>query len=343
MDKLPNRQSIRKKGWDYSAPGWYFVTCNTHGGKALFGTIVNGRMILNAAGKIAEEEWRRSAELRKEIRLDEFVVMPNHFHGLVRIAEAGDTGDLPRDTGDLPVARTLMPKSLGALIAGFKGGAGKRINLWRKEPGAVVWHRNYWDVIVRDAKALANIRSYIRENPRNYERVFQCGTPRLLGNPELLKLPKVGFLASRGGAGEHGALALKKGEAIISGFLSPMERNVFRAALRAGRPLIWIKPWGLEVGLTDAHRQAIDANRLLVVSPFDDAVDAPSLKRAGWCNEYVISACDRLVIGYLNPSGLLACLLSEARPDLEIASAVAGDQSRRPATDQSPAEGVEMK
>lgn len=323
MDKFPNRQSIRKKGWDYSAPGWYFVTCNTHGGKALFGTIVNGRMILNAAGKIVEEEWRRSAELRKEIRLDKFVVMPNHFHGLVRIVgDGGATGDLPdarAGRGVPQVTPYLAPKSLGALIAGFKGGAGKRINQWRKDPGTVVWHRNYWDVIVRDAKALANIRSYIRENPRNYERVFQCGTPRLLGNPELLKLPKVGFLASRGSTGEHGALALKKGEAIISGFLSPMERNVFRAALRVGRPLIWIKPWGLEVGLTDAHRQAIDANRLLVVSPFDDTFDAPSLKRAGWCNEYVIATCDRLVIGYLNPSGLLACMLSEARADLEIA------------------------
>jgi len=55
---LPNRQSIRKKGWDYTTPGWYFVTCNTREGRALFGVIVNGRMVLSEAGRVAEECWR---------------------------------------------------------------------------------------------------------------------------------------------------------------------------------------------------------------------------------------------------------------------------------------------
>ena len=77
------------KGWDYTTPGHYFVTCNTHKSRALFGTIVNGKMVLNEAGRVAEEEWRKSEALRENIELDEFVVMPNHVHGIVRIGGRG--------------------------------------------------------------------------------------------------------------------------------------------------------------------------------------------------------------------------------------------------------------
>ena len=63
---LPNRQSIRLRGWDYTGPGWYFITCNTHENRPLFGTVVNGRMVLNAAGRAAAEEWQKSASIRKE-------------------------------------------------------------------------------------------------------------------------------------------------------------------------------------------------------------------------------------------------------------------------------------
>ena len=83
--RLANRQSIRRKGWDYAAAGCYFVTINTHRGRALFGAIVNGRVVLSEAGRVAEEEWRKSAVIRKGIELDEYVIMPNHVHGIVRI------------------------------------------------------------------------------------------------------------------------------------------------------------------------------------------------------------------------------------------------------------------
>lgn len=335
----PNRQSIRLRGWDYTATGCYFVTCNTHGNRPLFGTIVNGRMVLNEAGRIAAEEWQKSASIRKEIELDEMVVMPNHVHGIVRIrrgeqplarpgdvgaenAGAGDAGDLPvaRPTGrgERPVAR-LLPKSLGALVAGYKGAVGKRINEMRHSPGAVVWHRNYWDVIVRDERALANIRHYIRFNPQNYHAVMQGGEPRYRGNRALLELPKLGFLASRGESSRHGRLPLKSGAAILSGFLSPMERAVFRAGLENSRSMIWVKPWGLQDDAATAPvRLALEAGRLLLISPFDDKHAVPSARRAAWCNQYVLAHCDRLVVGHLNPDGMLACILSEADPAMEI-------------------------
>jgi putative transposase len=332
-EKLPDRQSIRLKGWDYSSPGWYFVTINTHEGKALFGVVVKGRMVLSEAGRVAEEEWRKSAELRKGLVLDEFVVMPNHVHGIVRLA--GDAKGLDASS---PCFGKPVAGSLGVFVGAYKAAVSRTLGrmggrgLMHQGRGLIhqapthqaptVWHRNYWDVVVRDDEALANIRRYIRNNPQNYEAVMQCGEPRLLGNPALLELPKMGFLASRGaeegfGAPREGFGAPNPYEAIISGFLSPMERAVFKAGLAQKRPLIWVKPWGL--GTPDRMEQAaLDAGLLLIVSPFPDTIEAPSVRRAAWCNEYVLAHCDRMVVGHLNPSGMLACILSERNPGLEI-------------------------
>lgn len=315
--KKPNRQSIRLRGWDYTAPGWYFATFNTHHSKHLFGTIINGRMVLNAIGQIAAEEWRKSAALRPNIQLDEFVIMPDHVHGLVRILPDPHHQPAPKPQFGKPIAGAL-----GTFIGAYKAAVTRemgRRGLVHQTPAAQIWQRNYWDVIVRDEHALANIRRYIRDNPRNYQAVMQGGTPRMLGNAELLNMPKLGFLASRGEPTLHGNLPLKSGEVIMSGFLSPMERALFRAGLKTGKPMIWVKPWGLAIDNESASvRRAIDAERLLLLSPFDQAIEAPSARRAAWCNHYVVAHCQRLVIGHLNPEGMLACILSEASPDLEI-------------------------
>jgi hypothetical protein len=132
-------------------------------------------------------------------------------------------------------------------------------------------------------------------------------------------MPKMGFLASRGEAPPHGRLPMKKGEAILSGFLSPMERAVFKASLEYKKPMIWVKPWGLADNTASAAiRLATEEGRLLIVSPFDDNIDAPAVRRAAWCNQYVLAHCDRMVVGHLNPDGMLACVLSEAAPDKEL-------------------------
>ena len=314
--KLPNRQSIRMKGWNYATPGYYFVTCNTCGSRALFGVIVNGRMVLNEAGQVAEECWRAIPRHFSNAQIDEFVIMHNHMHGIVRL--------VPPLHGER--------HSLGDVIGAYKSavsrviGRGKGRQLpARAEPGKIavgasaIWHRNYWDVIVRDKKALSNIRHYIRSNPRNYEVVMNVGEPRVLGNKGLLDRPKMGFLASRGEATPHGSLPVKSGEVILSGFLSPMEREVFNAGLKHGKPMIWVKPWGLdEASHTAPVRKAIEDGRLLVVSPFADHIEAPSMRRAAWCNQYVLAHSGRVVVGHLNPDGKLACVLSEADPETEV-------------------------
>lgn len=324
----PNRQTIRMKGRDYTAPGWYFITFNTHGGRALFGAIVNGRMALSEMGRIAEEEWRKSGMLRKNIALDEHIIMPNHVHGIVRILTHGDGLDASGD--GLDASSPYRPRfgkpiagSLGAFVGTYKAAVSREIGrrglMHQARPASPIWHRNYWDVIVRDQRALASIRNYIHLNPQNYHAVMQGGEPRYLGNRALLDKPKVGFLASRGEAAPHGQLDLKAGEVILSGFLSPMERAVFRAGLLHKKPMGWVKPWGLaDSAASPSLRLAVDEGRLLIVSPFDDAIQAPAAHRAVWCNQFVLAHSDRMVVGHLNPEGMLACILSEADPDKEI-------------------------
>jgi hypothetical protein len=175
-------------------------------------------------------------------------------------------------------------------------------------------------VIVQDEKALAAIRNYIRFNPQNYAAVMNAGEPQFAGNRALLELPKTGFLASRGAEGFGVPNPSNPGEAIMSGFLSPMERAVFKAGLEQKRPLIWVKPWGLEdeKGMMHQTRAALDEGRLLILSPFAESIEAPSIRRAAWCNQYVLMHCDRMVVGHLNPGGMLACILSESDPELEI-------------------------
>ena len=134
------RRSIRLKGYDYSQAGAYFITICTHERKHLFGKITvgaNGRspdidcspdidhsskIILNEYGKIVQREWEKSAKIRSEIILDQFIVMPNHIHGIVMI----DKNDNPirangpfRANGRSPLRR-MKPKSISSFISGDK-------------------------------------------------------------------------------------------------------------------------------------------------------------------------------------------------------------------------------
>ena len=101
---IPRRKNIRLPGYDYSEAGSYFITIVTKDRQPLFGEVVNGEMVLNEFGRIVAEEWTRSASIRKEIELDEYVVMPNQFHAIVHIIptiivnEEHRTGDRPKTT-----------------------------------------------------------------------------------------------------------------------------------------------------------------------------------------------------------------------------------------------------
>jgi REP element-mobilizing transposase RayT len=146
------------------------VTICAHSQECLFGEIIDGEMRLNAYGEVVEEEWLRSAEIRSEIELDAFVVMPNHLHGIVIIMDHIHLQSDPMvgAHGRAPLRRE--PRSLGSFIAGFKSAVTKRINSLRGTPGAPVWQRNYYEHIIRDEHDLACIREYIATNPLRWDQ-----------------------------------------------------------------------------------------------------------------------------------------------------------------------------
>ena len=101
-----HRRSIRLKGYDYASEGVYFVTLVTAHRQHLFGEIVNGVMHLNTFGRIAREEWYKTQRLRPNVELDEdeFVVMPNHVHGILWLHE----DSLVRAHCSVPLQMTYM-------------------------------------------------------------------------------------------------------------------------------------------------------------------------------------------------------------------------------------------
>ena len=163
--KIHHRRSIRLKGYDYSQAGAYFVTIVAWQRECLFGGVVNGTMKLNEIGTIVQKEWERSVEIRNEVELGIYVVMPNHLHGIVILHNdtvVGATGRSP-----LP-PRGPMPRSLGALMAGFKSSVTKQINILRDTPGVPVWQRNYFERIIRDEREMDRIHRYIESNPSQW-------------------------------------------------------------------------------------------------------------------------------------------------------------------------------
>lgn len=175
-----NRRSIRLQGYDYSRPGAYFITICTHNRECLFGTIIDGDMVLNQFGRIVSEEWVKTGEIRDEIQLDRWVIMPNHFHGIVWITTTGNgisrcrKGDRP-GRGTARRAPTVeqfgkpVAGSLPAIVRAFKSAVTKQINQIRTTPGAKIWQRNYWEHIIRNKDELNRIRQYIIDNPVKWE------------------------------------------------------------------------------------------------------------------------------------------------------------------------------
>jgi putative transposase len=84
-----NRRTIRLRGHDYSGPGYYFVTICIAGKIRFFGHLKNSRVILNNFGLIAHREWINTAHIRVGVRLDAFIVMPDHVHGILKIQNDG--------------------------------------------------------------------------------------------------------------------------------------------------------------------------------------------------------------------------------------------------------------
>ena len=132
----------------------------------MFGAIHDGEIRLNTFGTIVREEWLRTEAMRREVRLDAFVVMPNHFHGIVVIEEVGGAEDRV-SSESTPFASPAH--TLGALVRGFKTSVTVRINTARDTPRAPFWQRSFYDHIIDDEDDLEHIRYYIQTNPATWD------------------------------------------------------------------------------------------------------------------------------------------------------------------------------
>lgn len=154
---------MKLPGWDYSRPAAYFVTMVTKDRKKYFGEIFNGKLILTQLGSAAYEEWFKTPDLRPEmnIELNEFIVMPDHIHGIIWI------GNGRYDNSIIEYKNQFGPQrnNLASIIRGYKSSV---TMFARKNALEFNWQSGYYDQVIRDDRHYENVACYIRENPLKY-------------------------------------------------------------------------------------------------------------------------------------------------------------------------------
>ena len=165
---MRGRRSIRLRGYDYSHTGAYFVTVVTRHRLCLFGDVADGEARLNHLGRLVEDAWQRLEARYPYVILDEYVVMPNHLHGVIVITDVGHN-------------------PLGRLVGAFKMVSAKQVNLARGTVGRPLWQRNYFEHVIRGEVELDRIRAYIRNNPSGWETDSEnpAATAASAGRPPL--------------------------------------------------------------------------------------------------------------------------------------------------------------
>ena len=159
------RHSLRIKNYNYSLPGAYFITVCTYRKENILGYIIDGKIELNVLGKITVKEWLRTFQIRKNIQLDEYIVMPNHFHGIIILTE--------NNKGVLQYAPTNKFRSpsqtIGSIVRGFKSAVTREIKRLDYPFFYSIWQRNYYEHIIRNENELNRIREYIQNNPLRWQ------------------------------------------------------------------------------------------------------------------------------------------------------------------------------
>jgi REP element-mobilizing transposase RayT len=161
-----DRRSIRLREFDYGSAGAYFFTIVTAQRQPLFGAVVNDAMCLSPLGEILAQKWHDTPQHRPYIELDEFVIMPNHIHGVVwLINEHGSPSAFNHQPRSYHASD---PRSLSAFIRAYKSATTRGINIHRGTPGEAVWQRNYFERVIRNERELDDIRQYIIHNPARW-------------------------------------------------------------------------------------------------------------------------------------------------------------------------------
>lgn len=180
--------SARWREWNYGDEGAYFITICTKQREHYFGEIKNGQMQLSEIGRIAHDEWLKSMDIRPDMNLDMecFVVMPNHFHGIVVIGkneynlvrDNGVSTDYETETNIIELFQKIetitsanhfgpQSKNLASIMRGFKSAVttnARELNI------SFGWQTRFHDHVIRDDDEFRRIAFYIEQNPMNWEK-----------------------------------------------------------------------------------------------------------------------------------------------------------------------------
>lgn len=293
-----HRHSIRLKGHDYAGGGLYFVTLCAH---REFIAVANGNPFgatqASPVREIIEERMRITAEKCPYMRWEEAVIMPDHFHALIAI-----------DGGHAP---------LGDIIGGFKAAVSRELRsrcrgntcvapVARGTPDMRIWHRNYYEMIVRTPEAAENIRRYIRMNPWKCIQNFGNGL-RGMGNPALWNAEKLGVLCSRNAPP---VTRIPEAEVYLGGFHSPPEKQILDELLCRRARIILCPAWALESAVSPALLAALEENRMLILEMTNRD---GNLAAAEQRNRFVIQNADKLWTPHITLGGMLDRLLREMK------------------------------
>ena len=175
-EKFQNKyriDSVRLKSWNYASQGMYFVTINTKFRRRYFGNISNAEMHLSEIGAIANQEWLDTPGIRPDMNLElgDFVVMPDHFHGIMIIGGNPYNGASTTNLdGKIAMHRdsTFGPqsKNLGSIMRGYKSS----VTTYARKNGIVFnWQPKYYEHIIRSQQEYERISYYIRQNIKNWK------------------------------------------------------------------------------------------------------------------------------------------------------------------------------
>lgn len=138
-------------------PDFYLIKLYAHNHEPLFGELEDGHVKLNGVGKIAVDEWVRSASAYPSLSIDQWIMLPNRLEGVVGIRE--------RSVSNQYQSQESKPRLLSSFIASYKAAAAKRINLLRNEPGSPIWQRSYQERFIPDAAVLERVRQLLQKHP----------------------------------------------------------------------------------------------------------------------------------------------------------------------------------
>lgn len=309
--EIHHRRSIRLKGHDYAGGGVYFVTICAH---RELSAATGGKPFEGALGELIEERLQITAGNCPQMSWGDWVIMPDHFHALIHLEKGG--------------------LRLGDVIGGFKAAVSRE---WNKRATQVsetratqvspvrrgearlaapsaprMWHRNYYEMIVRSAEAEQKIAEYIRMNPWRCVMDFGSGL-RGIGNPALWNEEKMGVLCSRN-APKIGRIP--QADVYFGGWHSPKEKEILEWLLKNGRRVIACPAWGIEnCAFAPGMRDALEENRMLILEMRNRDGDLAAAEQR---NRFVIEHADALFAPHVAKGGMLDRLICELRADEKV-------------------------